>query len=92
MELARERLSKRHLNRAVLQAQIYTPREAVDAGFLDRVTPQTALIDESIDEARRLASLDSAAHRSTKLRLRGDAIARIRDSLPKRGDPPTASR
>jgi enoyl-CoA hydratase len=91
-ELARERLSKRHLDRAVLQAQIYTPREAVDAGFLDRVTPQTALIDESIDEAHRLASLDSAAHRNTKLRLRGDAIARIRDSLPKLGDMLTPSR
>ena len=80
-ELARDRLSKRHLNRAVLQAQLYTPREAVDAGFLDRVTSETALIDESIEEARRLASLDTTAHRETKLRLRGETIARIRDSL-----------
>ena len=40
-----------------------------------------ALIDESIEEARRLASLDTTAHRETKLRLRGDTIARIRDSL-----------
>ena len=92
MELARERLSKRHLSRAALQAQMYTPREAVDAGFLDRVVPQTALIDESIDEARRLASLDPAAFRHTKLQLRGDAITRIRDSLPKRGDSPTPTR
>jgi enoyl-CoA hydratase len=92
VELARERLSKRHLSRAVLQAQLYTPREAVDVGFLDRVTSPETLIDESIEEAGRLASLDSAAFRNTKLRLRGDAIARIRDSLPKRGDPPLASR
>jgi enoyl-CoA hydratase len=92
VELARERLSKRHLSRAVLQAQLYTPREAVDAGFLDRVTSPEALIDECIEEAGRLASLDTVALRNTKLRLRGDAIARIRNSLPKRGDPPFARR
>jgi enoyl-CoA hydratase len=92
MELARDRLSKRHLDRAALQAQMYSPREAVDAGFLDRVAPQTAVIDESIDEARRLASLDPAAHRTTKLQLRGDTIARIRDSLTEPGNPLTASR
>jgi enoyl-CoA hydratase len=92
VELARERLSKRHLSRAVLQAQLYAPLEAVDAGFLDRVTSPERVIDESIDAAQRLSSLDTAALRDTKLRLRGDTIARIRDSLPNRGDPPFGSR
>ena len=38
LELARDRLSKRHFVRATVQAEIYTPDAAVDAGFLDRVT------------------------------------------------------
>lgn len=92
VELARERLSKRHLNRAVLQAQLYTPSEAVDVGFLDRVTSAETLIDECIEEARRLAIHDSAAVTSTKLLLRGDSITRIRDSLPKRRSPPLEGR
>jgi enoyl-CoA hydratase len=92
VELARERLSKRHLNHAVLQAQLYTPSEAVDVGFLDRVTSPDTQIDECIETAQRLASLDSAALTSTKLQLRGDAITRIRDSLPKRRNPPLAGR
>ena len=36
---ARERLSKRHFTASIIQAQLYTPEEAVDVGFLDRVSP-----------------------------------------------------
>ena len=37
MELARERLSKRHFLRATVQAEIYDPDSAIGAGFLDRL-------------------------------------------------------
>ena len=33
MELARDRLSKRHFDQATCQAQLYTPEAAVDAGL-----------------------------------------------------------
>ena len=82
VEFARERLSKRHLSRAVVEAEIYRPSDAVDAGFLDRVVAPEAVVDTAYAEAARLqAGLHAGAHRSTKLLLRQEAIERIRGSL-----------
>jgi enoyl-CoA hydratase len=81
VELARDRLSRGHLTRAVLEAEIYSPVTAVEAGFLDRVVAPDALFDEARAEARRLAELDLRAHHSTKLNLRGRAIQHMRDSV-----------
>ncbi len=81
VEFARERLSKRHLTRAVAQAEIYDPAGAVDAGFLDAVAPAEALIDDALARAGQLAKLNRGAHRNTKLRLRADAIATMRQTL-----------
>ena len=81
IDFARERLSKRHLLRATTLAEIYTPEQALDAGYLDRVVAPEALIDEAVAEAQRLAALDGGAHRATKLRMRADVIARMRAEL-----------
>jgi enoyl-CoA hydratase len=77
VELARERLSKRHLTRAVETAELYTPSGAVDAGFLDRVTSPDTLLDEARGEARRLGELNAKAFAGTKKRLRASTIERI---------------
>ena len=77
--LAKERLSRRHLQRAINQAEIYAPREAVDAGYLDRVVPPAEVQAAAVARAQALAeSLDPKAHRETKLALRRDAIDRLR--------------
>ncbi|MDB4433205.1 crotonase/enoyl-CoA hydratase family protein [bacterium] len=81
VEFSRERLSPRYLTRAVAGAEIYDPEAAVEVGFLDRVVAAEALLDEARAEAQRLAGLDQKAHYETKLRLRGRAIRRIRESL-----------
>ena len=78
MRLAEARLSKRHLVRAALQAEIYAPPGAADAGFLDRVTSADALAASALGEAKRLLALDPGAFRATKTALRSDTIARIR--------------
>jgi enoyl-CoA hydratase/carnithine racemase len=78
LRLAEARLSKRHLVRAALEAEIYAPSQAVDAGFLDRITSPEALAVEALAEAKRLAALDPAAFHATKIGLRSDTIARIR--------------
>jgi enoyl-CoA hydratase len=81
VEFARDRLSRRHLQRALNLAEIYSPREAVDAGYLDRVVAPEALLDEAIAEAKRYEPLDLHAHHGTKRNLRGATIERIRASL-----------
>jgi enoyl-CoA hydratase len=77
-ELARERLSKRHLLRAATQAELYAPEAAVDAGFLDSVCEPAALAGAAQGEARRLAALPQPAFGRTKAALRGALVARIR--------------
>lgn len=81
VEMARERLSKRHLTRAVETAEIYAPADAVDAGFLDRVTSPDALIDVARGEAQRLGELNAKAFAGTKHRLHAASIERIRKIL-----------
>jgi enoyl-CoA hydratase len=83
VEIARDRLSRRHFQRAVIQAEIYGPDGAVDAGYLDRVVPAERLAEEAMAEAERLAGLPRRAFSETKRRVRGESIERIRRSLAK---------
>jgi enoyl-CoA hydratase len=78
LRLAEARLSKRHLVRATVEAEIYPPALAVDAGFLDRLTSPDALGPDAIEEAKRLAALDPTAFEATKIALRSDTVAKIR--------------
>lgn len=71
VELARDRLSKRHLTAATTQGTIYSPEEACDVGFLDRTVGEEDLIDAARDEAQRLAELTTGAVALTKITLRG---------------------
>jgi enoyl-CoA hydratase len=68
--LAEERISKRHLTRALLQAETYDAAGAVEAGYLDRIVPADRLHDEALAEAKRLAALPTAAYGATKSNIR----------------------
>lgn len=80
VELARERLSKRHFTAAATQARIFDPEAAVDAGFLDRVEAAEAVLEAAHAEAARLAAL-SEAFGHTKDNERGRAVKFIEDTL-----------
>jgi enoyl-CoA hydratase len=81
VELANERLSKRHLLRATATAELYGPAAACDAGYLDRVVPAEKLAAEAMAEAARLAELPRHAFAATKQALRGPMVERIRAGL-----------
>jgi enoyl-CoA hydratase len=81
MEFARERLSKRHLQRATVQAEIYGPEAAVDAGFLDRVVEPEELLETAKAETKRLAVLPRAAFVATRAKARSGVIERIEATL-----------
>ncbi len=63
--IAFERLSKRHIQRAIANARITGPAEAVDVGFLDRVVAPDQVIATAIEEATTLSQLDGGAYRRT---------------------------
>jgi len=81
-ELARDRLSRRHLTAATALATIYDPDGAVDAGYLDTVVEPSTLLNEAIGRADTLAStLNLRAFRATRTTMRATVAAHVRTSL-----------
>jgi enoyl-CoA hydratase len=83
--LARDRIAPTHLGRATSNAEIYAPKGAARAGFVDRVVPADDLIEETVKRAKELATLDSRAHSATKMRVRAASIELLRESLSEFG-------
>ncbi|HTA97772.1 MAG TPA: crotonase/enoyl-CoA hydratase family protein [Solirubrobacteraceae bacterium] len=81
IELARHRLTPAHFDRAVVNATMYTPREAAAAGFVDRVLPAEDLRAASLEAATELAGLNPVAHAATKLRARAAALGALRAAI-----------
>jgi enoyl-CoA hydratase len=81
VELARQRLSPAEFNRALVNATMYTPAEAVAAGLLDRIVAPGHLEEATREAAVELASLDRAAHTATKLRVRERALEALRAAI-----------
>jgi enoyl-CoA hydratase len=81
VELARERLSKRHYTSAVVLARIYEPAGACDAGFLDTAVDPGVLMDTAVAEAAALAALSGPALAQTKLAAREAVVAHVRATL-----------
>ena len=81
LELAAARLSKRHLTAAAIQARLFNPEQAVDAGFLDLVVSEDELVQRSVEAAAQLAQYPAEAYAGNKLAIRASSIERIRQSL-----------
>jgi enoyl-CoA hydratase len=75
--LAEDRLATTVLVRATLCAETYDPHGAAEVGYLDRVVPLDALVDEAVAEARRLAAYSTGAYAQTKEVLRAPTIQRV---------------
>ncbi len=81
VEIARQRLAPAHFHRAVICAEIYSPRSAVEAGFLDQVVPEDELMAAARDKATALTGLSMPAHTATKLRARAEALQAVRKAI-----------
>jgi enoyl-CoA hydratase len=77
VELAEERLSRRHFQQATVAARMYEPARAVDAGFLDLAVAADRVRDEALIEAERLAALPHAAYAGQVRMNRGARIERL---------------
>jgi enoyl-CoA hydratase len=81
VELARDRLSKRYLTRATVEAEIFDPEGALAAGYLDMIVAVEQCERTAIDIARRLGQLDAAAYAGTKRALRQPTIDKVMPTL-----------
>ncbi len=81
LELSRDRLNPRHITKAVIQAFIYNPEGAVEAGYLDTLTTLDKVEAHAIEIAGLLAQLPGHAYQGNKLAIRGATIERINASI-----------
>jgi len=81
VEISRMRLSPACFNHATLTAAVYTPEDAVRAGFLDAVHPAQELVSRATEESQRLRKLNMPAHHATKLRVRRAALAELEAAI-----------
>jgi len=95
VELARERLSKRHFTSATVLGRVYNPVEAVDVGYLDAFVEPERVIETALAEAEALAPLPRGALAQTKALARSALVDHIRATLAEdmsRVAPPTQAR
>lgn len=93
MTIAAERLSRRHLQRAVANARVTDGRGAVAVGFLDEVVASGEVLDTAVARASELAGLHRQAYASTVRSLRGATVDRMAIQIASdraRGSVPTA--
>lgn len=83
IEIARARLPLAFLNRAVNNAEIFTPTEAVQAGYLDEVVALDNLDSRVNEKAEELSGLNMGAHLGTKLRTREGLFKDLRAAIEK---------
>jgi len=81
IELPRARLTPSYFQRSVINAQMYSPAEAVEGGFLDKIVPAEDLMNAALTEAKRLAGLNLAAHKATKLKMRAELLKTLDDAI-----------
>ncbi|MBS1869491.1 MAG: crotonase/enoyl-CoA hydratase family protein [Actinobacteria bacterium] len=79
--LARHRLTAPYADRCLGTGVLLDPEEAQAAGFLDRVVPAERLQDEARAATRALLAVDRRAHAATKLRVREQALAGVREGI-----------
>lgn len=79
--IARERLSKRHVQRSIATARLTDPAGAIDVGFLDRVVEPERVVEIALDEAKALAVLDAGAYARTMREFRGETLVSMADQI-----------
>lgn len=78
IEIARYRLAKNYFNRCVINAEIFNPKGAVHAGFIDRIVPAEQMPMAGAMAGQMFSQLNMTAFKGTKLRSR-KAVFQILD-------------
>lgn len=74
IELAKDRLTKPAFQRSVINGELFSPQDAIAAGFLDRVVPAEQLLDTAQAMATTMKKINMHAHAKTKLKVRKDLL------------------
>jgi len=81
IEICRQRLTPAAFTRAVLLAEVFSPADAVGAGFLDRVVAPNDVAATAQATAEQMATLNLGAHDASKQRARAVALEALRHAM-----------
>lgn len=79
--MAKARLAPVFLERSVINAEMYNPKDAIIAGFLDSVVPQEYLLPTATKIAELFGKLNLRAHAETKLKVRKHYLADLKQAI-----------
>jgi enoyl-CoA hydratase len=79
--IARHRLTRPYFDRCAVTGVTLAPQQAREAGFLDEVVAAEDLDSATRTAAQALAGVDAGAHVATKLRVREQVLAGVRDGI-----------
>lgn len=79
--IAKSRLSEVYINRSVNNAEIFNPKEAVKAGFLDMIVSESILLPSAIKVAEMFSKLNKKAHFETKLKVRKQQLEDLKSAI-----------
>jgi enoyl-CoA hydratase len=79
--IAKARLSEVYVNRSVNNAEIYSSKQAIAAGFLDIIVPENHLMSTAVNVAEMSAKLNKKAHAETKLKVRKQHLEALENAI-----------
>jgi len=83
LELARGRLHPAYFQRTVTTGELFTPKQAVAAGFLDELVEEDRLLTVALEKAYSYRDIDFPHHAATKLRARFSWLQAIEEGMKK---------
>ncbi|CAM1366567.1 Enoyl-CoA hydratase [Tenacibaculum sediminilitoris] len=83
IEIAKARLTPVYFERSVSCSEIYSPKDATTAGFLDKIVPEEHLLPTAIKVAEMFSKLNKKAHKETKLKVRKIYLASLLKAIEK---------
>ena len=81
IELARYRIPLNYFNRCVINAEIWSPEDAVKAGFYDQVVPVDSLDEVSSSVAQGFSQVNMSAFAGTKVKSRANVLQLLDDCI-----------
>lgn len=79
--IAKSRLSEVYLNRSVNNGEIYNPKNAIRAGFLDSIVPEDLLLPTAKKVAQMFSQVNKKAHAETKLKVRNHHLKELKTAI-----------
>jgi len=83
IEMARHRLATPYFNRCVMNAELFSPEQACQAGFLDEVQAPDSVMSRAKEVAKNMQQLNLKAFANTKVKARASYLAQLDAGIEK---------